>query len=83
MFLAKRNIENVEKVMSSVMASGAHGHMFCSDLVFFHWNTSLRPQAKMVEYVEADPEGLKEMFCASLERMSRSHRHEKPRVVQS
>lgn len=42
-------------LVSSLTAPGAHGQIFCSDLVFFHWCKSPRRQRKRVESVKADP----------------------------
>lgn len=44
--------------MSRVRALGAHDHIFCPDLIFLHRNKS-RWQTKIVEDVEASPEGSK------------------------
>lgn len=48
---------NAVGFMNSVMAFEAHGHVFCSDLMFFRCKKSFRRQVEMVENVEADPGG--------------------------
>lgn len=53
---SKRDMENAVRVMGKKMARGAHEHMFCLDLGFFHWNRSFRTAKKKVEKVEGDLE---------------------------
>lgn len=45
---------------SSVIASGAHGHSFCSDFMIFHLTKSLCGQMEMIKVVQADPKKAKE-----------------------
>lgn len=56
----KEGMDSIVKLMSSVTASGAHGRMFCSDLVFLHWNKIFRRQTEMVEDVKVSSENSKE-----------------------
>lgn len=44
------------RLMCNMMPYEAHHEIFCSDLMFFHWNKSLDRQRENVENVEADPE---------------------------
>lgn len=62
----KEEIENAVRFMSIVMVPRVHDHFFSSDLTFFQWDKSLRCQMEMVEYVKADPEGLKEKLLLVL-----------------
>lgn len=58
--LSTTETENTVRLRSSEKASGRHGHTFCSDLVFLHWNNGLRAGMGMVENMEADPDTAKE-----------------------
>lgn len=59
------------RFVSSRVALGAHGHIFRSDAVLFHWRNSLRWHAEKVEDVEADSGRSKKAFCMFLEEKSR------------
>lgn len=40
--------------ISGVMTLGVHSHVFCSDLVFVHWNKSRCAGMEIVDDVEAE-----------------------------
>lgn len=64
--LSKTNVENAVKLMSNVLASGVHGHLFCSELMFYHWNESLRAAKEKIrevkEHLEEEEEKVSKMF---------------------
>lgn len=46
--------------MSIVVAPEAHGHDFCSSLMFFHSNESVSASIEMVQVEKTDPKEAKE-----------------------
>lgn len=45
----KRDIEDVARLLRNVMVSGAHWHIFCSDVMIYHRNGSFRAAAEREE----------------------------------
>lgn len=53
-------MEDAVRLMGRVIASGANGHIFCLDLMFYYWNTNLHAAKQEVEDVEGDLKGKKQ-----------------------
>lgn len=49
---SRRDVEKWVRVIGKVMAFGAQGHIFCSDLMLCHWNRNLCAVNDKVEDVE-------------------------------
>lgn len=77
----KKDTETAVRLMGSVMAFRAHGHIVCSDLMFFHWHRSLRAAKKKGENVEEDLKGSKEKASEATEVEEQVHLYiERPGV---
>lgn len=50
-------MERAVKLSGSVLAFGAHGHVLCLDLMFYHRKGGLRAAKETVEIVKEDLEG--------------------------
>lgn len=55
-----KGMEDAVRLVESVMASEAHGHILCSDLVLYHESKSLRAAKGKMDDVREDLEGGKE-----------------------
>lgn len=62
--ICQGNIKDAERFMNNVISPAAHGHILCSDLLFYHRNMSLRRQKRMVQNAKIDYEKLKEKLLS-------------------
>lgn len=56
----KKDIEDAVHFKSNVMTPGAQGHIFCSAMMFFHWNKSFLWQMRRIANVEPNSRRSKE-----------------------
>lgn len=63
----KRNREDPVRLMGNVNVLGAHGHIIRPDLMFYHWNGSLRTAKEKVRDVKEQLEREKENVPETLE----------------
>lgn len=55
--LRERDMDDAKRLLGSVTAFGAHGKVYCSDVIIYYWNTRHRAEKEEVENVEEDLEG--------------------------